>query len=202
MEDVLRMNTDYTNDPDVQLLLAFKSGDKSSFEKLMVRFYPRVLNFIYRFVNQKEVAEDLTQDVFMKVYKSAVNYQPKAKVSTWIFTIAKNTALNELSRRKKFAYSLDADNKTSEGSVQSQHEDFTERKPDQQLERQERMEVVRTAVQSLPENQRMAVILRRYENMTYDEIAKTMGTTSKAVKSLLSRAKENLKINLMNVLKS
>lgn len=186
----------YTDDPDVQLMLAFQKGDPQAFEQLMTKYYTRILNFIYRYVGRREVAEDLTQEVFIRVYNSAHRYRAAAKVQTWLYVIAKNISLNELRRTKRPTYSLDAPLDTGEGEVGTQMQDERAQAPDEAALRKERADHVQAAIQALPENQRMAVLLRRYEQMSYEDIAAAMKTTPKAVKSLLNRAKENLKNSL------
>ena len=190
--------TDYTTDPDVQLMLAFKDGDKAAFEKLMAKYYPRVLNFVYRYVQNRDVAEDLTQETFIKIYKNAHAYSVKAKFQTWAFTIAKNLSLNELRKLKRKMVSIDQTVDTGEGEVAFQLADDKAQTGAQMATKEEQAVAVREAIAALPENQRTAVLLRRYEQMSYDDIAATMGTTSKAVKSLLNRAKENLRKKLKN----
>lgn len=190
----------YLSDPDVRLMLAFKEGDISSFENLMVKYFPRVLNFVYRYTNNRAVSEEIAQEVFIKVYQNQNKYEPKAKFQTWVFTIARNVSLNEL-RRKKPTFSIDTPIKTSQGSVNRQFEDENAVVADQQMLKEEMADYVREAIGSLPENQRVATILLRYEGLSYAEIAKTMKTTEKAVKSLLSRAKESLKEKLAKFVK-
>lgn len=186
----------YLSDPDVRLMLEFQGGDKASFEALMHKYYPRLLNFIHRFVGRREIAEDLTQEVFIKVYQAACAYRPQSKFQTWIYTIAKNISLNELRRNRGSVVSLDEPFSSQEGELRRDVEDPSGARPDEDLLRQETMKAVRQAIHALPENQRMVVILRRYEQFSYEEIAQTMRVSVKAVKSLLSRAKENLKNKL------
>ncbi len=186
----------YLSDPDVRLMLEFQGGAKASFEALMRKYYPRLLNFIHRFVGQRAIAEDLTQEVFMKVYQAVSAYRPESKFQTWIYTIAKNISLNELRRNKKSTVSLDEPLSSQDGELKREVEDPSGVRPDEELLRQETVRAVRQAIHALPENQRMAVILRRYEQFSYEEIAQTMRISVKAVKSLLSRAKENLKNKL------
>ena len=81
-------------------MLAVKQGDRNAFDDLMRKYYPRILNFAYRFTGSQQLAEDLTQDIFMKAYRSAARYRPRSKFRTWLYTIAKNTCLNELRRKK------------------------------------------------------------------------------------------------------
>ncbi|VAX35597.1 RNA polymerase sigma factor RpoE [hydrothermal vent metagenome] len=189
----------YLSDPDVQLMLAFKQGDKAAFEKLMVKYFPRLLNFIYRFIKNRELAEDLTQEVFIKVYHNASAYHPKAKFKTWLYTIARNISLNEIRKNRQKMVSLDETMSSSQGPMQRQVADESVQRPDEEILHKEMAAAVQAAINDLPENQRTAVLLRRYEQFSYEEIAQTMKTSTKAVKSLLSRAKEKLKDSLKGV---
>ncbi len=190
----------YLSDPDVRLMLEFKDGNKASFEALMRTYFPRLLNFIYRFVGNRELAEDLTQEVFIKVYHNASGYKPQAKFQTWIYTIAKNICLNELRKHKNQTVSMDETFETQDDTLKRQFEDTKTPNVAQEMVAKEKIEVIKKAIESLPESQRMAVILRRYDNFSYEEIAKAMNTSVKAVKSLLSRSKENLKERLQNII--
>lgn len=190
----------YLSDPDVVLMMEFQKGNKASFEKLMERNYRRIYNFIYRFVGQEETAEDLAQEVFIKIYKSASSYRPQAKFQTWAYQIARNISLNELRRLKKPVVSLEETFETEEGPVVRQIADHNIPSPFEQISDKEKADIIKEAIESLPENQRMAVILRRYDGMPYEEIAKAMGCSLEAVKSLLNRAKENLKEKLSHYL--
>ena len=89
-----RKTASYLADPDVESMLALKKGDRDAFDILMRKYYPHILNFVYRFLGNRQLAEDLTQDIFMKVYKSARRYRPRSKFKTWLYTIAKITCLN------------------------------------------------------------------------------------------------------------
>jgi len=186
----------YLADPDVCLMIEFQEGNKTAFEDLMHKYYSRLLNFIYRFVGSREIAEDLTQEVFMRVYKSAPSYRPQSKFQTWVFTIARNTSLNELRHNKKVTVSLDETFSSDQGEMKRQVKDPHGSNPGEELLHREKAAAVKAAINDLPENQRVAVLLRRYEQFSYEEIAQTMNTSVKAVKSLLSRAKENLKTKL------
>lgn len=162
----------------------------------MHKYYPRLINFIYRYLGSREAAEDLTQEVFIRVYKSASSYRPQSKFQTWIFTIARNLSLNELRRHKHKTVSLDETFSSNDGEMKRQVEDSSTARSDQEMLSRERSAAVRAAINGLSENQRVAVLLRRYEQFSYEEIAQTMGVSVKAVKSLLNRAKEGLKIKL------
>ncbi len=189
----------YLSDPDVTLMLDFQKGNKASFEKLMSKYYKPLLNFIYRFVGNADTAEDLTQDVFIKVYNSVATYRPAAKFRTWLYQIARNASLNELRRNKWQTVSLDETFDTEDGETTRQIADPKAENPSQEMTQHETAELIKDAIASLPENQKTAVLLRRYEDMSYEEIAKTMNCSLEAVKSLLSRAKENLKEKLKNL---
>jgi RNA polymerase sigma-70 factor (ECF subfamily) len=190
--------TSYLTDPDVECMLKVKKGDRVAFEILMRKYYPRILNFVYRFLDNRQLSEDLTQDVFLKVYKSARRYRPRSKFQTWLYTIAKNTCLNELRRNRRQMASLDEptpfDERMQKKEISDPHAD-----PAGDFFQKEKKALIQAAINELPENQRIAVILRRYENFSYVEIATTLNVTDKAVKSLLSRAKVNLRKKLAGI---
>jgi RNA polymerase sigma-70 factor (ECF subfamily) len=195
MKFLSKKENPYLSDPDVQLMLQFKAGDQAALEALMRKYYPRILNFIYRFLGNRQVAEDLTQEVFLKVYKSAFKYTPRSQFQTWLYTIAKNTALNELRRKRGLFVSTDQTFNSDGNELTKEIADY-ETAPDKDLMHKEKAAMIRQAIDDLPEKQRMAVILRRFEDFSYAEIAATLKVSDKAVKSLLSRAKLNLKHNL------
>lgn len=176
-------------------MLELKQGDRSAFEALMRKYYPRILNFSYRFISNRQIAEDLSQDVFMKVYKSAWRYRPRSRFQTWLYTIAKNVCLNELRRKRNLMVSLDETHESGENELRKEIADSGS-DPDKALLEKEKAALIQAAINDLPENQRIAVILKRYDNFSYAQIAATLNITDKAVKSLLSRAKVNLKNKL------
>ena len=180
-------------------MMAVKKGDRDAFDDLMRKYYPRILNFAYRFIGNRQLAEDLTQDVFLKVYNSAARYQPRSKFQTWLYTIAKNTCLNELRRIRGKMLSLDDTVDVKEGELKKELPD-PGADPAVEFLQKEKERQVRAAIHELPENQRIAVILKRYEDFTYAEIAATLAVTDQAVKSLLSRAKVNLKNKLTGII--
>lgn len=192
---------DYLSDPDVVLMLKFKQGDKLAFDELLDKYHRPVINNIYRMIQDRHEADDLAQEVFIRVYNSSKNYQPTAKFSTWIYKITMNLCLNELRRRKKKVFSLDENIPTQEGQVKIEIAEKDKDLPPEELAKRELQDIVRRAIESLPENQRMAVILRRYEDLSYEDIAKTMNCSVSAVKSLLNRAKEMLKEKLVSYIK-
>ncbi len=193
-----RGHSAYLTDPDVKRMLAVQKGDRNAFDDLMRKYYPRILNFAYRLIGSRQLAEDLTQDIFLKVYYSAARYRPRSKFQTYLYTIAKNTCLNELRRHREGMVSLDEPHAAHEGELRRELPD-PGADPATEFLQKEKENQVRTAIQHLPHNQKIAVILRRYESFSYAEIAATLDVTDKAVKSLLSRAKVNLKNKLAGV---
>lgn len=186
----------YLSDPDVALMLKFQQGDKFAFEELLDKYQKPVINFIYRMIQNKDEADDLAQDVFIRVYNSAKTYRPTAKFSTWIYTIARNICLNELRKKERRNISLDQGIPTQEGELKREIASPEGSSPYEDASKHELQELVKEAIESLPVNQRMAVVLRRYQLLSYEEIAKTMDCSVSAVKSLLNRAKESLKEKL------
>jgi RNA polymerase sigma-70 factor (ECF subfamily) len=184
-----------SHDSDAQLMLAFQKGELSAFEALLRRNYRNVLNFTYRFMGRRDIAEDLTHEVFLRVYQNSAGYEPRSRFRTWLYTIAKNLCLNELRRKSHRMQSLDEPG-LQEGEQLPKAIPDQSLPPEDHLIRKERIAAVRAAIDELPENQRIAVILLRYDDFSYEQIAATLDTSEKAVKSLLSRAKENLKKKL------
>lgn len=186
------------SDPDVRLMMRVRDDDAGAFEELVRRYQGRLVRLFHHIGPSAEVAEDLTQEVFLRIYRSRAKYEPGAKFATWIFTIAGNVARNAArsqGRRKEIA---EADTRRSrddsEGNLLTKVAlDASGLMPARLVEGEERAEMVRQAVDKLGERQRMALMLSRFENMSYVEIAEAMGLTSKAVKSLLSRARVNLR---------
>ena len=187
---------------DVQLMLDVKSGDDSSFELLLRRYRAPVVNFLYRMVRDAAAAEDLAQEVFLRVYRARGQYLPTAKFTTWMFRIAMNLALNALrdGRYRKMEVSIDQSAVAYSGDGESEQPalEIADRQASIELEliRRDRADLIRRAVESLPEKQRAAVLLHKYQEMDYDEIARVLGCSESALKSLLFRAYETLRVEL------
>jgi len=183
-------------DPDVALMMALKNGDPSAFADLVARHQSRVVALIYRFVGNETEAEDLAQEVFLRVFRTRDRYEPRARFSTWLYRIASNVSLNSLrsrSRRHTVSMPLVADaQENHEGRTAAQLEDLRLPAPAARLEDEELRTQIRLAIDQLPDNQKVAVILNKYENMNYDDI----GCSPLAVKSLLARARLNLRQRL------
>lgn len=171
------------HDTDIRLMLEVQSGNIRSFEELLAKHQKGVLNVIYRYVNNEHLAEDLAQEAFLRIYKARSSYQPQAKFTTWLYKIVTNLCLNELKRHKK-TYSLD------------QAPDQADIKPSQPAEKTETINKVKEVIADLPPNQRMAVVLNKYQGLPYEAIAQSLGISAKAVKSLLARARANIKERL------
>jgi RNA polymerase sigma-70 factor (ECF subfamily) len=187
-------------DPDVRLMLRVRDDNAGAFEELVELYQNRLVAVMNHLVGNAEEAEDLAQEVFLRVYRSRKKYRPRSKFSTWLFTIANNLALNALrSRQRKPMVSLPAQDSGPLGPRPAEQL-VPDRGsgPMRRLERQELTDLIRRALEGLNERQRMAVVLNKFEDMNYAEIAEVMGLTTKAVKSLLSRARENLRAALTN----
>jgi RNA polymerase sigma-70 factor, ECF subfamily len=188
-------------DPDASLMLRVKQGDASAFEELVDKYKQPVINLIYRILPDAMEAQDLAQNVFVQVHKSAHRYRVSAKFSTWLYTIARNLCLNEIRRRSRHpADSLDFSG--DEDQPLRQYQDKSALAPPEQLLRDELTGKVEQALAELPENQRTALLLCREEELSYEEIAKVLGCSISATKSLIHRGRETLKLKLKPYLQS
>jgi len=180
-------------------MIRIAKGDHDAFEILVTRHQASVLNLIYRFIGDRTQAKDLTQEVFLRVWQAAKTYEPKAKFTTWIYRIATNLCLNELksARRKKWV-SFFRSHEDNEYSMEQSLPDDAPSAEDLLLTK-ERSRQISDALQSLPPNQRMALILKRYDELSYQEIARIMGCSVSAVESLLTRSKRTLQERLKNI---
>ena len=181
------------HDTNIRLMLAVQKDDASAFEELMFRFQSRVQSLFRHLLGNREMAEDLTQDVFLRVFRARKSYQPSAKFATWLFAIANNVALNQLrSQRRKPEMQFGGEvNENHSEAVLDPAEAMaagSEFIPARQLDKSELREMVHLAIEALNERQRMAVLLNRFEGMNYAEIADVMKLSPQAVKSLLCRA--------------
>ena len=180
------------------LMVRIAEGDEGAFEALVDRHQTTVLNLIFRFIGDRTQAKDLAQEVFLRVWKGAKGYRPDAKFTTWIYRIAENLCLNELkSARRKNWFSL---RHTTEDTEKTLEETLPDKSPSAEdlLLTKERSRQISEALQSLPANQRMALVLKRYDDLPYEEIARIMDCSVSAVESLLVRAKKALQEKLKN----
>jgi RNA polymerase sigma-70 factor (ECF subfamily) len=185
---------------DVQLMLDVKAGDETSFALLLQRYRSPLVNFLYRMVRNREQAEDLAQEVFLRVYRARKDYVPSAKFTTWLFRIATNLALNSVrdTRYQRMEVSLDAPVTADAEEGEERTLDVAEKNPniEQHLIEEARKEMIRHAIDKLPEKQRAAVLLHKYQELDYGEISKILNCSESALKSLLFRAYESLRIEL------
>jgi RNA polymerase sigma-70 factor, ECF subfamily len=181
---------------DVQLMLDVKAGDEASFGLLLRRYRTPLVNFLNRMVRDSATAEDLAQEVFLRVYRARKQYSPTAKFTTWLFRIATNLALNSIrdNRHKQMEDSLDEP--AEAGDAAPRELPSREMRIDEHILERDRCDFIRRAVESLPEKQRAAVLLHKYEEMDYSEIARILDCSESALKSLLFRAYETLRVQL------
>ncbi len=193
----------FARDPDVQLMLRVREGDEAAFARLVETYQDRLVGLLTHLNSDRDAAEDLAQEVFLRVYRARRGYVPTAKFSTWLFRIAQNLASNSRrgrGRRKEvaFAGSSDVTDSRPQEALVAEKSAFM---PSRQVAKVELQMVVREALEELGERQKLAVLLHRFEGMSYADIAETMEMTPQAVKSLLSRARESLRAKLEGYVK-
>jgi RNA polymerase sigma-70 factor (ECF subfamily) len=182
---------------DVRLMELVSADDPSAFEQLVERHQRLVIGTVSRMLGNNSDAEDIAQQVFVRVWKSAKRYVPRAKFTTWLLKITRNLVFNELRRRSRHPQvPLQAEAEEEERPIRDEHAVA----PDASLLEQELQKAIDAAISNLPETQRLAVILRRYEELSYEEIAETLDQSVSAVKSLLFRARTELRTSLSRYL--
>jgi RNA polymerase sigma-70 factor, ECF subfamily len=186
-----------TLDYDAELMLRVKEGDSASFGLLLDKHRTPVVHFLYRMVQNHAVAEELAQEVFFRVYRSRGTYEPTAKFTTWLFRIATHLALNALrdGKNERSQERLDDDSNDMPARQVSDQRPSVE----QTMVRQAKLDEIRRAIKTLPEKQRAAVLMHKYEEMEYAQIAKVLSCSESAVKSLLFRAYETLRARLAHM---
>ena len=199
MPDSSSSDTDSISDNaiDIALMLRVGKQDEQAFEELITRHQNAVIGTAAKMLNSTSEAEDIAQQVFIRLWKSAPRYKPKAKFTTFLFTITKNLVFNESRRRSR---KKESSIEEREDNFHLQTPDTQNSSPDKELLQGELQTAIDTAINSLPEKQRMAVILRRYQNMSYDEIANVLELSVSAVKSQLFRARNELRDSLQQYL--
>ena len=184
-------------EPDAQLMLRVRDGDETSFALLLDRHRRPVVHFLYRMVQNQAVSEELAQEVFLRIYRSRERYEPTAKFTTWLYRICTHVALNSIrdGKSEKGQKSLD------KGPLEGREVQVEDSRPntEQDMLRQSRLQEIRQAVQSLPEKQRAAVLMHKYEELDYAQIAKALECSESALKSLLFRAYETLRGRLAHL---
>lgn len=182
---------------DAELMLRVREGDTASFTLLLERHRGPVIHFLFRMLQNQSVAEELAQEVFLRVYRSRETYEPTAKFTTWLFRIATHLALNQIRDRKHEKNQENLDEEVQDGMVRQ----VADRGPnvEQNMLREARLNEIRTAIAALPDKQRAAVTMHKYEELEYSQIAGALGCSESAVKSLLFRAYETLRGRLAHL---
>jgi RNA polymerase sigma-70 factor (ECF subfamily) len=184
-------------DFDAELMLRVKEGDGASFGVLLDKHRSSVVHFLFRMVQNHAVAEELAQEVFLRVYRSRATYEPTAKFTTWLFRIATHLALNSLrdGKHDRSQERLDDDS----GDVPARQVSDSRPTVEQSMVYQARLEEIRRAIAALPEKQRAAVLMHKYQEMEYSQIARVLNCSESAIKSLLFRAYETLRARLAHM---
>ena len=185
---------DDSNEEDLVLMAKIANGDERAFEQLVAKHQQAVIGTIGKMTNHSPETEDIAQQVFLRLWKAASRYKPKAKFTTYLFTITRNLVFNDTRKKtRRRELSIDTNEQNWHNSIA---DPSSSSRPDQSLAEDELRLQVDQAVADLPETQRLAVILRRYEQMSYDEIAEVLDTSVSAVKSQLFRARKSLRDSL------
>lgn len=182
---------------DAGLMLRVREGDLASFTPLLERHRASVVNFVYRMVQNRAVSEELAQEVFLRVYRSRTTYAPRAKFRTWLFRIARHLTLNWIRDGKKEKGHQSLDEALPDGVARQ----LNDREPtaEEKLLREAELREVREAIDLLPPKQRAAVLMHKYQGMSYSQISSTLGCSESAVKSVLFRAYETLRTRLAHM---
>ncbi len=195
------MDKIFKDQDDGVLFLLFQQGNNSCFEKILQKYKKPLVNFIYRIVGDITDAEDLAQEVFLKIYVNKDKYKPKANFSTWLYKIAINVCIDHKRKYKnKFQIiSLDDPIKTEDGEIIKETIDLSQDPPDKKVEQEEINKKILSFLLSLPEKQRIALTLKVYENKSYKEISEILGCSVSSVESLIFRARQMLKRKISNL---
>ena len=186
------MKKDLESLPDEELMWLVQKDKLEAFEILARRYEKRFLNFLFRFVNNRSVAEDICQQALLRIYRNRKKYRNTGKCSTWMYTIAANLARDWLRKNRRFKF-VSLDVPVSENTDIIDFYESPEPTSSKRLEDKELAQMVQKAIDSLPEHQQLAILLSHYDNLNYHEIAKIMGCSKGTVKSRIFRAKSRLK---------
>lgn len=181
------------NEPEAKIMVEVAGGNLSAFRTLVELHHKPLISFIARFTGDRDSAEDIAQEVFLRVFKAAKDYKPQAKFKTWLFTIATNLCLNEIRGNKNSPKFVDLSDLREQEYPSIVPEAFS---PQKAAENAELSAAVRKAIRNLPENQRIAILLRQYNDFSYSEISTIMGLSVSAIESLIQRARQSLKKSL------
>ena len=182
---------------DAEIMLAVAAGDEAGYTYLVNKYHRQIIHFLFRMVHNEAVAEELAQEVFMRVYRSRESYRAEAKFSTWLYRIATNLAVNHArdTRHERTAATLELDAVDAETGTTPEVAD-DDPNIEQRILREERMAAIRNQIKALPERQRMAVLMHKYQEMDYRQIGEVLKLSESATKSLLFRAYQTLRESL------
>ena len=189
-------NKDVLQDPGVRLMLAYQAGDESAFDRIVGRYAGQVFALLTRFLGSAPGREDLAQDVFVRVIRARARYQPTARFSTWLYRIVFNLCVNEKERMARRSIIATESSRIVDDAGLASFADPDVPDPTAGLEQADIVTAVREAIAALPPAQRMALVLSKYDDLSYAEVALAMGSTEKAIKSMAHRARENLRARL------
>jgi RNA polymerase sigma-70 factor (ECF subfamily) len=186
-----------TERTDAEIMLAVAAGDEAGYNYLVTKYHRQIIHFLFRMVHNEAVAEELAQEVFLRVYRSRESYRAEAKFSTWLYRIATNLAVNHArdTKNERTAQTLELDAPDAESGTMPEVAD-DDPNVEQRMLREERMEAIRAQVRALPERQRMAVLMHKYQEMDYRQIGEVLKLSESATKSLLFRAYQTLRERL------
>jgi RNA polymerase sigma-70 factor, ECF subfamily len=182
---------------DAEVMLRVKAGDDAAFDYLVQKYRRPIISFMYRMAHNPATAEELAQEVFLRVYRSRANYEPSAKFSTWLYRIATNLGVNHArdTRHERAENTVNLDEPDTETG---QTPDLADKRPtvEEEILRRERLAAIRQKIEALPERQKLAVLMHKYQQMDYRQIAEVLKLSESATKSLLFRAYEALRTQL------
>lgn len=182
---------------DAEIIEQLKQGSQLAFKRLVERHQKLVINTCYGLVQNREDAEDIAQDVFIEVYRNISNFRADSKISTWLYRIAVNRSLNYIRDNKKHKWFRSVEDEvTTKNKQLLQIESSKTEQPEYELENKQRAIILQEAISSLPQNQKIAFTLSKYEELSYQEISRVMELSVSSVESLLFRAKKNLQKKL------
>ncbi len=194
--------TALTSDPDVQLMLRLKAGDEEAFRELFEKHARAIVNFSYQFVGSRARAEELTQEVFLQLYRAAPRYEPQARFTTWLYRIATNTCLNEARRPERRFATRPLEHRQDEAGERAEiiFADPDAERGDDALAGRELEDRIRQVLAELPGQQRAALLMSRVDGMSYREVAEALECSESAVKSLVFRATATMRKQLAEFL--
>jgi RNA polymerase sigma-70 factor (ECF subfamily) len=194
---VIKDKNSYLSDPDNELMKKIGSGEVAAFKQLVEKYQRMVMATVYRYTGSRHEVEDLAQEIFFKIYKAAKRYTPQAKFSTWLYRVVANHCFNYRRNQKRDITVISLDHSFSgEDEPSLQLAETEEKQPENKVLQKEIEEALKKAINELPDRQRMAIILYRFEGLSYREITKVLGCSLSSVESLLFRAMTSLKEKL------